>query len=110
MSKTDDIITEMILAGAAEVAGIDSKTGELVYSFTPKLEEVNPELYKLITNSFYEDIVFLWEKGFLDVDFENPEPSVMLTPKSLDEASVSELDKQRKHTLDFLVEKLLREY
>lgn len=38
-------IERLILDGSAEVAGIDLETGEILYGFTTKMQELDPELY-----------------------------------------------------------------
>ena len=44
-SDENEMIEKLILDGALEVAGVDSEDGSLLYSFTPKIQQVMPELY-----------------------------------------------------------------
>jgi uncharacterized PurR-regulated membrane protein YhhQ (DUF165 family) len=64
MSEEDNIIDELILTGALEIAGIDSTTGEFLYSVTPKLKDIMPELYQEHIDNVNKDIMALWEHGF----------------------------------------------
>jgi hypothetical protein len=38
--------------GAIEMDGIDSDTGEMIYSITDKLEEVSPRMYQILSEDF----------------------------------------------------------
>ena len=88
------IIDDLILAGAMEVAGIDSKTGEFLYVFTPKLKEVSPALYDEHVNHVNGELMRLWEKGFINIDFMSENPIVTLTAKALDSSEISKLSKE----------------
>ncbi len=44
-SDENEMIEKLILEGGLEVAGIDSEDGSLLYSFTPKIKQLMPELY-----------------------------------------------------------------
>jgi len=46
MSEAGDKIEDLILSGALEVSGIDIDTGEMLYNFTDKLKDINPDLFK----------------------------------------------------------------
>jgi hypothetical protein len=88
---------ELILNGVAEVAGVDSDTGEFLYNFTPKLREVMPELWNQRLNFIHEEIMYFWENGFIEVeDMDTRNPAIFLTPLALDEDAIAELpeDKQ----------------
>lgn len=101
---TNDILEGLILSGAAEVAGMDVETGEMLYSFTSKLNEVSPELYKHITGIFYENIMLLWEAGFLDMDLTEDEPTVTLNDKAFDLDEVEKLKDLERRTLDSVID------
>jgi hypothetical protein len=88
---------ELILNGVVELAGIDSETGEFLYNFTPKLKELMPELWNERLDFIYEEVMFFWENGFMEVEgMETMNPTIFLTPLAFDEAAVAELpqDKQ----------------
>lgn len=91
MDLPEDYIETLILAGIVEVAGIDAKTGNFLYSFNPELAETNPEFYSVVSNSYASAILELWTNGYLDIDIDdNNEQIVRLNDKSVDK---EELDK-----------------
>ena len=93
-SSEEEMIERLILDGALEVAGVDSEDGSLLYSFTPKIKEIMPELYEDHLNSVNSEILSLWERGYVDMDFLAEEPIVTLTNKSFDPIEMSKLRKQ----------------
>lgn len=99
MLSEDDFIEVLILNGALEVSAIDMTTNEPLYRFTNKLKKVSPELYDAQYNMFYEDLMFLWQEGFIEIDLELDNPFVRLTEMSMDEESVNQLDKLKRFTL-----------
>jgi len=84
-------IDYLLLKGGLQVAGVDSKTGEFLYTFTPKIKEIMPELYHEHLNHVNNEIMALWEKGFVDIDLMSENPIVTLTPKALDPKEISRL-------------------
>jgi len=94
MDKENEMIERLILEGAMEVAGVDSEDGSLLYSFTPKIKEVMPELYNDHLNRVNAEILSLWERAYVDIDFLAKEPIVTLTDKSFDPVEMSKLRKQ----------------
>ena len=50
--NNDDIIANLILTGALEVAGMDIETGEPLYNFTSKLQDDNPDLHNEMSTYF----------------------------------------------------------
>jgi hypothetical protein len=93
-SDENEMIEKLILEGAMEVAGVDAENGELLYSFTPKIEQVMPELYHDHLNKTNAEILSLWERGYVDIDFLAKEPIVRLANKSFDPIEMSKLRKQ----------------
>jgi hypothetical protein len=81
----------LILNKGLEVSGVDSKTGELLYSFTPKIKELMPELYKAHLNHVNTELMTMWERGFVDIDLMADEPRVTLTEKAFDNDELSKL-------------------
>ena len=92
----------LILNKGLEVAGVDSKTGELLYAFTPKIKELMPELYKAHMNHVNSELMFMWEKGFVNINFLEENPRVTLTPKAFDEIEVSQLSKDHQWAIEEL--------
>ena len=50
--KKAAFIEHLVLMGAVEMDGIDSNTGEMIYSITDKLEEVSPRMYQILSEDF----------------------------------------------------------
>jgi hypothetical protein len=96
------IIDNLILEGGIEVAGIDPDTGEILYSFTPKVKEIMPELYHDHLNFVNAELMVLWEKGYVDIDFLKDDPLISLTKKSYNEEEVAKLSKQERWSLQEL--------
>jgi hypothetical protein len=86
-----DIMDYLILNNALEVVAVDSITGELLYSFTPKIKEIMPGLYEEHMNSVNSDILSLWERGYINIDFLLDEPKITLTKKALDKEELKNL-------------------
>ena len=59
MSEEYNLIDDLILTGALEIAGIDSNTGEFLYSVTPKHKDIMPELYQEHIDNVNKDIMIL---------------------------------------------------
>jgi hypothetical protein len=86
-----DIMDYLILNNALEVVAVDSITGELLYSFTPKIKQIMPDLYKEHMNSVNSDILSLWERGYINIDFLLDEPKITLTKKALNKEELKKL-------------------
>ena len=98
--KDENAVDYLILNKGLEVAGVDSKTGELLYSFTPKIKELMPELYKAHMNHVNSEIMFMWEKGFVNIDFLSDDPKVTITSKAFDLEEVSKLSKDHQWAIE----------
>lgn len=98
--EDQDAIDYLILNKGLEVAGVDSNTGELLYSFTPKIKELMPDLYDAHINHVNQEIMALWEKGFVDVDLMSDNPIVTLTAKAFDNKELEGLSPEHKWGLE----------
>ena len=107
MENSDDLIEDLILKGALEIAGIDMDTGEPLYNFTEKLKDINPELHEQVFTFFSSEAMDLWQKGFLDMDVTERNPQVKLTQKALDKIEVMKLNKDKQYTLKHIMNYLL---
>jgi hypothetical protein len=96
----DKLLEKLILSGAVSIAGIDSETGEFLYQFTPILKDVHPQLYHEYMNHVNEEIMGLWERGFLNIDFMEDNPRVTLTQKAFDQNELSSLSKEDKWAIE----------
>lgn len=103
MSDSGDKIEELILSGALEVSGIDIDSGEMLYNFTDKLKDINPELFKDMSDYISTETMALWAEGFLDIDVTETNPMVKLTPKAFDDAEVNKLPKEKQYTLKEII-------
>jgi len=97
----------LLLNGGLQVAGIDSKTGEFLYTFTPKIKEIMPELYHEHMNHVNGELMRLWESGFLNINLMEENPIVTLTSKALDPLEVSKLSKEDQWSIEE-IKRLLR--
>lgn len=102
-SLENQVIEYLILEGAAEVAALDTETGEPLFRFTPQLQEVDPELYNNIQTYFNTNIMLLWQKGFLILDPTDSNTTVSLTDKAFDKKAIAELDKHEHGTLKSVI-------
>lgn len=108
MSKEEDqIIERLILDGGLEAVAIDQESGELLYSFTPKIQKLMPQLYSEHLNEVNSNIMNLWEKGFINIDFFAEEPLITLTEKAVNQDSINELSGDERWNL-FEVIRLLK--
>jgi hypothetical protein len=94
MNDENKIIDYLILNNAMEIVGVDSDTGEFLYMFTNKLKEVMPELYAEHVNHVNKEIMRLWEKGIVDINFMDNDPIVTIAEKALIEEELNGLSKE----------------
>jgi hypothetical protein len=106
MNEDDKMIEKLILEGGLETVGIDQETGELLYSFTPKIKNIMPDLYNEHMTEVNSCIMELWEKGFVNIDLLASDPIITLTEKSFDFVEVEGLSKKDRWNL-FEVMRLL---
>ena len=96
--ENDDIMNYLIEQGGIEVSAVD-ENGEFLYSFTPKLKDILPELYNEHMNKVNSDISHFWELGFLNVDWFQENPMVTLTPKAFIPVEISKLSQEDQFAL-----------
>ncbi len=102
MQNPNDI-DSLILNGVIQPAGIDSETGEMLYSFTDKLQTLYPELHRETLNLVNSGVMRLWEKGFVDVDLLQESPVVRLNQKSFDKESINTLSSEDLYNLKEII-------
>ena len=108
MSDEDRLIEDLILGGALEVAGIDSQTGEFLYNITPKLKDVMPDLYQDHIETVNKNMLILWEKGYLNIDFMDDDPLVTISNKGLDLKEIKKLSQEEVFALEEIKRLLIR--
>lgn len=105
----DDFIEALILNGALEVTAIDMESGEPLYKFTDKLKEISPELYETQQSMFQEELMSLWEDGFVNLDPMEKNPMVSLTFKAFSASDVDKLDETKRSTLKEIIRIMLQD-
>lgn len=100
----DDLsIESLIMNGIIEIAALDPQTGEFLYTFTNKVKEKMPELYKTHMATVHAEVMYFWEKGFVNLtDWESPNPMVSLTKKAFDNESLLSLSTDKRQILEEL--------
>jgi hypothetical protein len=101
-------IEDLILSGAVEVAGVDPETGEMLYNFTNKLDQVHPALAREVENMFDSHVMKLWELGMVKMNVMDKNPIVKLTPKAFDPGSIKSLDEEIAYTLKEIKRHIIR--
>jgi hypothetical protein len=61
--RTEAMIEHLVLQNALEISSIDNNTGEMLYSITDKLKEVNPKLYEQLRKQFEQQMFELIDQG-----------------------------------------------
>jgi hypothetical protein len=107
-SEEDKIIDNLILKGGLEVAALDEDTGEMLYSFTPKIQELMPDLYEEHIRGVNSEVMNLWEKGFLNLDLFVKDPIITITAKALNKEEIQGLSKQERWSLFEIIRLLQR--
>ena len=95
-SRKDKMFEHLILIGAVEPSGMDMDTGEMLFSFSEKINEISPSLAKAVRDRFSATMMNLWSKGFIELKYDNNsedplDPMVFLTDKCNDEFAISVL-------------------
>jgi hypothetical protein len=101
-----EVIDDLIKQGALEVMGVDSETGQLLYTFTEKLAEINPTIYNAMLDDFHSSIMRLWELGFFSMDVTQKNPLVTPTQKIFDEKAIEDLSDNDRITLSDILNKM----
>jgi hypothetical protein len=91
MDPIDETIEALILSGAIELVGLDAITSQPLYSFSPKIKEIMPELYKEHLDDVNRGVMRLWENGFLDIDLLSEDPFVVLTDKAFNDEEIEKI-------------------
>lgn len=73
-----DFMDYLLETGAIEIYGVESSTGEFLYRMTPKMRELVPALYEEHFNYINQMAFDLWQKGYIEMKFEEKGPLVML--------------------------------
>jgi hypothetical protein len=109
MEPEDKFIEELILNGSLEFSGIDQDSGEIMYTFTNKLKDFSRDLQNEVNLYFSQEMMQLWEYGFIDMDVTDNNPIVSLTEKAFDNEEVQKLKTNNKMTLKEVLRVLKKE-
>jgi hypothetical protein len=109
MKPEDKFIEELILNGSLEFSGIDQDSGEIMYTFTNKLKDFSRDLQNEVNLYFSQEMMQLWEYGFIDMDVTDNNPIVSLTEKAFDNEEVQKLKTNNKMTLKEVLRVLKKE-
>jgi hypothetical protein len=109
MSDDQDIIANLILTGALEVAGIDIDTGEPLYNFTSKLQDVSPDLHNEMSTYFSRETMALWQHGFIAMDITQQDPEIKILPKAFNKKEVSKLTDENKYSLKEIIRIVMKD-
>ena len=105
--KDEDAIDYLILNGGIEITAIDPDNGEFLYSFTDKIKELMPNMYEEHIRSVNSNVLHLWEKGFLDINFMENDPIIRLSAKAFNNEEISMLSDEDQWNLNE-IKRLLR--
>jgi hypothetical protein len=93
-------LEHLLLSGAIEFSGVDGDTGEILYSITEEAKNIMPELYKDHLEFVHQEIMYFWERGFLDIDdMAKSNPVISLTERCFDENAVATLSRRKQRSL-----------
>jgi len=98
-------IDELILSGAMEVDSLSS-SGDFLYRFTDKLKDLEPDLYKDIIKKMYQEVLYLWETGFISMNISEENPVISLTHKAYDQKSIDALPDFTRANLFFIIKSI----
>jgi hypothetical protein len=107
-SEEERIIDSLILDGGLEVSAMDEDTGEILYSFTPKIKDLMPDLYQEHIKTVNSEVMNLWEKGFINLELFEKDPMITITPKALNKEEIERLSKQERWSLFEIIRLLQR--
>lgn len=108
MQDPEEYIDDLILQGAIEPVAYDAEGGEMLYSFTDKLKEIDPGMHKAMAEEFYSIVMYLWEIGVLDIDLANANPMVRIAQKAFEEDVVAQLSVIQKSVLNQIIQAMTR--
>jgi hypothetical protein len=102
----DEMLEHLILQGYVEAAGIDSETGDILYSFTDLAKSEMPDLERQFEEEFHRNIMFFWQAGALDMNVYEENPTIRLNPMALSEEFKNSLSPERKQALRIILDAL----
>jgi len=104
--RAKELIEMMLELGALEILGYDQKSESFTYSITPKMKELIPEFFEEHLKFINEIAFTLWNKGYVEIYFEENGPLVMLK-ESIDYPSIMD---SLEHEERLFIESMLSAY
>ena len=104
--RAKKLIEMMIEIGALEILGYDKKSDSFTYSITPKMKELIPEFFEEHLKFINEIAFTLWNKGYVEIYFEESGPLVMLK-EGIDYLSIMD---RLEHEERLFIESMLSAY
>jgi hypothetical protein len=89
--EIDKLITMLVETGAIEPSGYDKRTDSFTYRVTPKLKEIMPELYQKHFEYLNEIAFDLWQKGYVEIKFDNEGTPMVFLMKGMDYESLMDI-------------------
>jgi hypothetical protein len=102
----EEMLETLILQGYVELAGIDSDTGEVLYSFTDLAKREMPDLEKQFEKEFHKNIMFFWETGALDMNVYEENPVIRINPLAFEQSFIDSLSNEQKMALKIIIDAL----
>jgi hypothetical protein len=105
-NRNDKMFERLILMGAVEPAGMDSESGEMLFSFSEDIDTIAPGLAKLVEDKIASTVMTLWSKGFVDLKYneDSEDPLVFVTEQCDNEVAVSVLPDFEKTVLTNIID------
>lgn len=94
----DEFFNELLEQGAIELSAMD-ENGSPLYSFTEKMIELAPGLAERLQDTFHNDMMRLWQLGFLEMDVTQVNPTVKITNLAVDNEQIGTLPQDLRVTL-----------
>jgi hypothetical protein len=105
-NRNDKMFERLILMGAVEPAGMDSESGEMLFSFSEDIETIAPGLAKLVEDKIASTVMTLWSKGFVELKYneDSDDPLVFITEQCDNEIAISVLPDFEKTVLTNIID------
>jgi hypothetical protein len=102
----EEMLEGLILRGYVEPAGMDTKTGEMLYSFTDLAKYEMPDLEKQFEEAFHKNIMFFWQAGALDMNVYEENPIIRINPLAFEQSFIDSLTTEQSMALKIIIDAL----
>lgn len=104
--KEEEIFNELLANGGLKFAGINPENGEKMYSRTPLLKDLAPELNEDLNAYCSQVTMGLWEKGFINMNITQENPIVTLSPRAFEKDRAKILTEDERQALREIIKTL----